>query len=806
MISKQVEDGLGRGGGKRHKIQWSVLLPKSKDTMIRSKQNILASASCAIPRDNRSWQQPGTARTSCSTPSVEEDVFYDTRSSVSLQQLLLRSELEDEVLALHKQLEQQQELHTALEKALTRTPGLLPNTVPSHLPAIEQKLLLDIAILEVEVLNLEMQITGLQWRLVEETSIEDDEVVEDLHNSTSPPSFFQQRNTQQVSPVAGGAALYAASHSLQLSGGGFKSPALATLKELLHVPCPLMQEEEKEEEEKDEEPPSPSPPRRSFWSRWNGQDLLCRSARPSVRKPERRSISPMEIKASLTPKHNQHSVSDGKCSKCSKSRDSPPAATTTQEQTNHFLPTLAISPQETQRHSSPVSSEKLQGLGPLCILSSGDHLKDLPAFLLSAKRRLSFWSNLPNEHYCTLESTSVSGANFMNGEQTSSAHVADSPSEDESGQEDFLSRSESQMSADEDLGFKWSKEPAQSANRLSEEMVQSMAKIYCNLSGASDNSLLLTGNHHSPTSHFANLTPSSVFSLSESLTSDEVLTNDASSDLYKARGKLSWADVGPYKYAREVRWLSVGKEQLECAAHALGNFRLLVEQLQDIDPRIMTNDEKLAFWINVYNALLMHAYLAYGVPRSDLKFFNLMQKAAYCVGGQWVNAALIECCLLKGKAMGHRPQFGIMTALHRHKLNQELIKYGIEQMEPLVNFALCCGAQSSPMVRVYTAEHVHEELGFALHDYVRVAVGISVKGRLLVPKLLYCYAHEIVDDRVLLDWVCDFLPSSQVAVIFKCIQQRRFHLLQSNNNFAVLPFDFSFRYLFPSNIYKKLDL
>jgi hypothetical protein len=51
-----------------------------------------------------------------------------------------------------------------------------------------------------------------------------------------------------------------------------------------------------------------------------------------------------------------------------------------------------------------------------------------------------------------------------------------------------------------------------------------------------------------------------------------------------------------------------------------------VEQLQDIDPRIMTNDEKLAFWINVYNALLMHAYLAYGVPRSDLKFFNLMQK------------------------------------------------------------------------------------------------------------------------------------------------------------------------------------
>jgi hypothetical protein len=32
-------------------------------------------------------------------------------------------------------------------------------------------------------------------------------------------------------------------------------------------------------------------------------------------------------------------------------------------------------------------------------------------------------------------------------------------------------------------------------------------------------------------------------------------------------------------------------------------------------------------------------------------------QAAYCVGGHWFTAALIECSLLKGKAMAHRPQF-----------------------------------------------------------------------------------------------------------------------------------------------------
>jgi hypothetical protein len=59
---------------------------------------------------------------------------------------------------------------------------------------------------------------------------------------------------------------------------------------------------------------------------------------------------------------------------------------------------------------------------------------------------------------------------------------------------------------------------------------------------------------------------------------------------------------------------------------------------------------------------------------------------------------VIESCILKGKAMAHRPQFGLMMALQKNKLKEELIKYGINRLEPLVNFALCCGAQFSPMV------------------------------------------------------------------------------------------------------------
>jgi hypothetical protein len=34
--------------------------------------------------------------------------------------------------------------------------------------------------------------------------------------------------------------------------------------------------------------------------------------------------------------------------------------------------------------------------------------------------------------------------------------------------------------------------------------------------------------------------------------------------------------------------------------------RLMIEKLERVDPSLLDDDEKLAFWINIYNALLMH--------------------------------------------------------------------------------------------------------------------------------------------------------------------------------------------------------
>ncbi|PUZ59204.1 hypothetical protein GQ55_4G021900 [Panicum hallii var. hallii] len=348
-------------------------------------------------------------------------------------------------------------------------------------------------------------------------------------------------------------------------------------------------------------------------------------------------------------------------------------------------------------------------------------------------------------------------------------------------------------------------------NQLSEDIVRCMRNIFISLSDSCRDSSRNSSmeNQQSVPSPSGNYSISAFWSLSEpsSISSwvqspqvdlnynNNLLASETVFDPYKARDKLSWADIGTYSAAAEVSWMSVGKKQLEYAAESLRKFRLFIEQLAEINPVHLNDDARLAFWINLYNALMMHAYLAYGVPRSDMKLFSLMQKAAYTIGGQSFSAAFIEYVILKMKPPSHRPQMALLLALQKMKVPEEQKKFCIEAPEPLLTFALSCGMYSSPAVKIYTADNVREELQDAQRDFIRASVGVSRKGKLLVPKMLHCFARGFVDDSSFPIWISHFLPQQQATFVDHCVSQRRQSLL-GTRTFGIIPFDSRFRYLF----------
>lgn len=105
------------------------------------------------------------------------------------------------------------------------------------------------------------------------------------------------------------------------------------------------------------------------------------------------------------------------------------------------------------------------------------------------------------------------------------------------------------------------------------------------------------------------------------------------------------------------------------------------------------------------------------------------------------------------------------------------------------------GCEFQMQVRIYTVGNVREELEEAQRDYIRASVGISSKGRLLVPKMLHCFAKSFLDDSNLAVWISHYLPPHQAAFVEQCISQRRQSLLGSRNC-GILHFDSRFRYLF----------
>uniref|UniRef100_K7KN50 DUF547 domain-containing protein n=1 Tax=Glycine max TaxID=3847 RepID=K7KN50_SOYBN len=76
----------------------------------------------------------------------------------------------------------------------------------------------------------------------------------------------------------------------------------------------------------------------------------------------------------------------------------------------------------------------------------------------------------------------------------------------------------------------------------------------------------------------------------------------------------------------EISWISTHKRHSSHASYAIKNYRVLVEQLERVNVSQMDSDAQIAFWINVHNALVMHAYLAYGIPQGSLRRLALFHK------------------------------------------------------------------------------------------------------------------------------------------------------------------------------------
>ncbi|KAK4422902.1 hypothetical protein Salat_1872800 [Sesamum alatum] len=318
----------------------------------------------------------------------------------------------------------------------------------------------------------------------------------------------------------------------------------------------------------------------------------------------------------------------------------------------------------------------------------------------------------------------------------------------------------------------------QCPSKLAEEMVRCMAAVYCWLQSTSS------------------VKTEQNISLSTKSPSSAILPRW---DVEKKDGST--------KSTVEISWISTDKSNFSRASYVISNYRVLVEQLEKVNVRRMDTDSQLAFWINLYNSLVMHAYLAFGIPHNSLRRLALFHKAAYNVGGHIVSASTIEQSIFcyQTPRVGQWLETVLSTAMRKRSGEERKLinsKYGLQSFQPLVCFALSTGAYSDPLLNVYTAANVKEELEAAKREFLQANVVIEKSKKIFLPKLIEKYAKEAgvpFDD--IIHWVSENVDKKLHESIQKLHDGRPGK--RTSQNIKWLPYNSKFRYVFSKELTEK---
>jgi hypothetical protein len=180
--------------------------------------------------------------------------------------------------------------------------------------------------------------------------------------------------------------------------------------------------------------------------------------------------------------------------------------------------------------------------------------------------------------------------------------------------------------------------------------------------------------------------------------------------------------------------------------------------LVGFDPTTLkSRGEQLAFWINLYNALVMDAVIALGIRHSvidgKLGLLTFFRRAAYNVGGYRISLDEIENGVLRGNR-GHPYLPG-----QQFMVGDPRLEWVILPPEPRIHFALNCASRSCPPFQVYTANQIEVQLDLATQNFIDTNILLNpAKQLLVVSSIFQWFKGDFGGQDGIIPFIIDHLP------------------------------------------------
>ncbi|XP_063865444.1 uncharacterized protein LOC135103337 isoform X2 [Scylla paramamosain] len=194
------------------------------------------------------------------------------------------------------------------------------------------------------------------------------------------------------------------------------------------------------------------------------------------------------------------------------------------------------------------------------------------------------------------------------------------------------------------------------------------------------------------------------------------------------------------------------------------NYVKMSKELQHVAVEKLSQDETKAFFINIYNALVIHATAVNGPPSNWFSRLRFFDKTSYIIGGYTYSLNDIENGVLRANKRGALQFFAPFGK------SDPRLKTSQMQVDPRIHFALNCGAKSCPPIKTFSSKNINEELRIATEAYLESDEALQVdedQSIIRLSSLLKWYSSDFGEslDEVL-QWVLQNAahPKKKVAL------------------------------------------
>eukprot|EP00250_Pteridium_aquilinum_P014406 c21969_g1_i1 orf=687-2693(-) len=207
----------------------------------------------------------------------------------------------------------------------------------------------------------------------------------------------------------------------------------------------------------------------------------------------------------------------------------------------------------------------------------------------------------------------------------------------------------------------------------------------------------------------------------------------------------------------------------------------MTETLHRFDLSTFSREEKLAFFINLYNIMTIHAIIVFGHPTGPLDRRRLFGDFQYLVGGYPYSLSAIQNGVLRGN---QRPPYQLIKPFGP---KDKRLPVALSEPESLIHFTLTSASLSSPALKCYSPRDIDAELRAAVRAFfLDGGVVIDMESKTIsLSKILKWFSVDFGKNELeILRWLVNHLEPSKAENLLELLDGNQFKVVYQPYDWA----------------------